>query len=171
MKFSDYKKIINESLRDSIDDSDVLNVLSKYSIYNDRTKMETGDLLYKFDNRYSLRYDGEVFTLYRHGDRIHFENARNLKEIDDVISKWLKSYSLDSIEISDETEDDVKALINKIMGDTIEASDDSDKDSEDENDVVDDEDSESDGGIEDEELPDDESDYQEDDEEDEEDKK
>lgn len=129
MNFSDYKKLMESSLKDSIDDSDVLHTLTKYSIYNDRIKLDNGDLLYKFDNRYSLQYDGEVFTLYRRGDRIHYENARNLTEIDAAISKWLSTYSLDSIEINDKDNDDVDALIAKISGET--PPDDTDKKSDD----------------------------------------
>lgn len=133
MKFRDYQNQINESLKPSIDDSDVLNILQKYSIQNDRTKKDDGSYLYKFDNRYSIIYDGSIFVLYRHEDRIHMENARNLKEIDNVISKWLSSYSLDSIEVKDgESETDViDKLVNKAFkqddentGDDVEYEDD-----------------------------------------------
>ena len=120
MKFSDYKLLQEDNLRDSIDDSDVLNILKKYSINNDRVKMDNGDLLYKFDNRYSMTYDGDVFTLYRRGDRIEYGNARNLKEIDETIEKWLSSYSLDSIEVND---DSVDSLIAKVTGDDDKSTD------------------------------------------------
>lgn len=115
MKFRDYKNKIDESLKPTIDDSDTLNILQKYSIQNDRTKQEDGTYLYKFDNRYSIIYDGSTFVLYRHEDRIHMENARNLKEIDDAISKWLSSYSLDSVEVNDdEVNDAIDKLVNKV---------------------------------------------------------
>lgn len=117
MKYRDYKNQIDESLKPTIDDSDVLNILQKYSIQNDRTKQDDSTYLYKFDNRYSIIYDGSMFVLYRHEDRIHMENARNLKEIDTAISKWLSSYSLDSVEVNgdDVVGDEIDKLVNKIQ--------------------------------------------------------
>lgn len=116
MKYRDYKNQIDESLKPTIDDSDVLNILQKYSIQNDRTKQDDSTYLYKFDNRYSIIYDGSMFVLYRHEDRIHMENARNLKEIDTAISKWLSSYSLDSVEVNgDDVGDEIDKLVNKIQ--------------------------------------------------------
>lgn len=126
MKYRDYQNQINESLKPSIDDSDVLNILQKYSIQNDRTKKDNGSYLYKFDNRYSIIYDGSTFVLYRHEDRIHMENARNLKEIDDAISKWLSAYSLDSVEVKDveDESDEIDKLVNKMSKNAEESGDD-----------------------------------------------
>ena len=53
-----FSRFLKENLKPSIDDNDVLNKLSELNIYYDRTKQESGTLLYKFDNRYSLEYDG-----------------------------------------------------------------------------------------------------------------
>lgn len=141
MKYRDYKHHIVESLKPSIDDSDVLNIFQKYSIQNDRTKMNGGEYLYKFDNRYSIIYDGSTFVLYRHEDRIHMENARNMKEIDGAINKWLASYSLDSVEVNgdDNMDDKIDQLVNKMnknADDHVETEDET-KDSELENDDVD----------------------------------
>lgn len=139
MKFVDYKNQILESLKPTIDDSDVLNILQKYSIQNDRTKKEDGEYLYKFDNRYSIIYDGSTFVLYRHEDRIHMENARNLKEIDTAISKWLSAYSLDSVEVNDDDMDDkIDQLVNK-MKDNAEEDNSVDQNIEDDSKFLDDE--------------------------------
>lgn len=108
MNFSDFLK---ENLRPSIDDNDVLNKLDDLGIYYDRTKSDDGTLLYTFDNRYSLKYDGSMFILYRHQNIIHRSNARNKKEVDDSLNTWNDSYQMNNTELTD---DDIDDLIDKI---------------------------------------------------------
>lgn len=124
MKFLDY---LRESLTPSIDDNDVLNRLDALGIYYDRIKSDNGKLLYTFDNRYSLEYDGSMFILYRHQNIIHRSNARNKKEVDDSLNNWNKSYQMNNTELTD---DDIDDLIDKIKRDSgdAEASDDADID-------------------------------------------
>lgn len=114
MKFSDF--LNEEHLSPSIDDNDVISTLEDNGIFYDRVKDSNSNrLIYKFDNRYSIQYDGEIFTLYRHGNRIHMANARNRSEIEAAISKWNKSYSLTDIELTD---DDIEDAINKMTDDS-----------------------------------------------------
>lgn len=104
----DFKTFLKENLSQPIDDNDVLNTLDGNDITYTRIKMDNGSLLYSFDNRYSIIYDGFVFILYRQGNKVHMANARNLKEIQDSISKWTESYTLASPDesVSDEEIDD-----------------------------------------------------------------
>ena len=101
MKFKDF---LNEShLSPSIDDNDVITTLEDNQIFYDRVKEDgTNVLVYNFDNRYSISYDGELFTLFRHGNKVHMANARNKKEIVDAIEKWNDSYKLADSELTDE---------------------------------------------------------------------
>lgn len=101
MKFKDF---LNEShLSPSIDDNDVITTLEDNQIFYDRVKEDgTNVLVYNFDNRYSISYDGELFTLFRHGNKVHMANARNKKEIVAAIEKWNDSYKLADSELTDE---------------------------------------------------------------------
>lgn len=119
-----FSRFLKENLKPSIDDNDVLNKLSELNIYYDRTKQESGTLLYKFDNRYSLEYDGSMFILYRHGNIIHRENARNKKEIYSALDKWNDSYQMSISELPDEDDIDVDELINKITSNSEEGEED-----------------------------------------------
>ena len=110
MKFVDFL-ILKENLKPSIDDNSVLTKLNDLNIVYDRIKNEGGNFLYSFDNRFSLIYDGSLFVLYRHENVIHRANARNQKEIDDILTAWNDSYQFDNQELSDEDIDD---LIDKI---------------------------------------------------------
>jgi hypothetical protein len=56
-----------------------------------------------------------LFVLYRHENVIHRANARNQKEIDDILTAWNDSYQFDNQELSDEDIDD---LIDKIKNDS-----------------------------------------------------
>lgn len=107
-----FKSFLKENLKPSIDDNDVLNTLTNNNISYTRIKMENGNLLYNFDNRYSIIYDGFVFKLYRQEDLVHVANARNLKEIEDAISMWGESYELSLPEeiSNDEIEDFIDKL-------------------------------------------------------------
>ncbi len=110
MKFADF--LINEgNLSPSIDDNDVLTKLDDIGAGYNRTKLDNGSLNYEFDNRYSVRYDGTLFTLYRHGNRIHYLNARNKKEIDFAIDQWNNSYRLFDVELTDDDVDDIIAAL------------------------------------------------------------
>lgn len=121
MNFSDFLK---ENLRPSIDDNDVLNKLDDLGIYYDRTKSDDGTLMYSFDNRYSLKYDGSMFILYRHQNVIHRSNARNKKEVDDSLNAWNDSYQMNNTELTD---DDIDDLIDKIKQDNDSNIDDDNK--------------------------------------------
>lgn len=140
MKFVDFLK---EDLSQSIDDNDVINTLSNYGIYYDRVKSDNNKLLYKFDNRYSISYDGEVFTLYRHENVIHRSNARNITEIDAAIAEWNNSYDLASTEVTDENLEDVIDKMKKDAG-----LDDTDEEILDSDEEVDAEDTEDEDGAE-----------------------
>lgn len=105
MKFSEFLK--EEHLSPSIDDNDVISTLEDNQIFYDRIKNSNSNkLIYNFDNRYSIEYDGEIFILFRHGNKIHTENARNRSEIEAAITKWNNSYSLADTELSDDDIDD-----------------------------------------------------------------
>lgn len=121
MKFRDF--LNEEHLSPSIDDNDVISTLEDNMIFYDRAKdSNSNKLVYKFDNRYSIEYDGELFTLFRHGNRIHMANARNREEISAAITKWNKSYSLADSELSDENIDD---FLNKMKADNVDNTEDS----------------------------------------------
>ena len=126
MKFSQFLK---ESLMPSIDDNYVLTKLNELNIVYDRIKNDDGNFLYSFDNRFSLIYDGSLFVLYRHENIIHIANARNKKEIDDILTLWNDSYQFDNQELSD---DDIDDLIDKIKGDSDYSDENYDSDYEDE---------------------------------------
>lgn len=104
MKFKDF--LLIEDVTPSIDDNDVINTLDNYGITYTRTKDDT-DLMYAFDNRFSLKYDGSTFTLYRSENKIHMMNARNKNEIDKAISSWTDSYELASAENNSDEDDTV----------------------------------------------------------------
>lgn len=114
MKFVDFL-ILKENLKPSIDDNSVLTKLNDLNIVYDRIKNEDGNFLYSFDNRFSLIYDGSLFVLYRHENVIHRANARNQKEIDDILTTWNDSYQFDNQELSDA---DIDNLIDKIKNDS-----------------------------------------------------
>lgn len=115
MKFIDF---LNEgNLAPSIDDNDVLTRLNDSGIVYTRTKLDNGQLNYAFDNRYSLRYDGTLFKLYRHENLIHYMNARNKKEIDEALKLWNDSYHLYDVDLTDEDVDDIMADLEKKSGD------------------------------------------------------
>lgn len=127
MKFRDF--LNEEQLSPSIDDNDVISTLEDNMIFYDRVKdSNSNKLVYKFDNRYSIEYDGELFTLFRHGNRIHMANARNREEISAAITKWNKSYSLADSELSDENIDD---FLNKMKADNVDNTEDDLGDTED----------------------------------------
>ena len=116
MKFKDF--LIKEGVTSSIDDNDVLQTLDNAGISYTRTKTDKGELLYTFDNRYSIKYDGSTFILYRSENKVHLSNARNKAEIEKAISTWNSSYSLSTTEISD---DDVEDIVAKMKSDAAEA--------------------------------------------------
>lgn len=127
MKFRDF--LNEEQLSPSIDDNDVISTLEDNMIFYDRVKdSNSNKLVYKFDNRYSIEYDGELFTLFRHGNRIHMANARNREEISAAITKWNKSYSLADSELSDENIDD---FLNKMKADNVDNTEDDPDDTKD----------------------------------------
>lgn len=107
MKFKEF--LIKEGVSPSIDDNDVLQTLDAEGIAYTRTKSDKGDLLYTFDNRYSLKYDGSTFILYRSENKVHLMNARNKTEIEKALSTWNGSYSLSTTEITDDDVDDIVA--------------------------------------------------------------
>lgn len=119
MKFKDF--IIKEGVSPSIDDNDVLQTLDSEGIAYTRTKSDKGDLLYTFDNRYSLKYDGSTFILYRSENKVHLMNARNKAEIEKALSTWNGSYSLSTTEITD---DDVDDIVAKMKADAAKEDDD-----------------------------------------------
>lgn len=148
MKFKDF---LNEgNLSPSIDDNDVLSTLESLSIQYSRTKNDDGSLVYEFDNRYSLKYDGSLFTLYRHGNRIHYENARNLREIEAALEKWTSSYKLNDADEIEDTEEDLDGIVAK-MKDEEKDDENSDTSDDDEYPEEEDEDEEKDEDDEDEE--------------------
>lgn len=101
MKFKEF--LLMEDVIPTIDDSDVITTLDNYNITYTRTKDDNdNDLMYVFDNRFSLKYDGSTFTLYRSENKIHMMNARNKNEIDKAISSWTDSYELASAETNSE---------------------------------------------------------------------
>lgn len=116
MKFKDF--LIKEGVTTSIDDNDVLQTLDNAGISYTRTKTDKGELMYTFDNRYSIKYDGSTFILYRSENKVHLSNARNKAEIEKAISTWNGSYSLSTTEISD---DDVEDIVTKMKSDAAEA--------------------------------------------------
>lgn len=120
MKFKDF---LNEShLSPSIDDNDVITTLEDNQIFYDRVKEDgTNVLVYNFDNRYSISYDGELFTLFRHGNKVHMANARNKKEIVAAIEKWNDSYKLADSELTDEK---IDAFLDQMKVDNGEYEDD-----------------------------------------------
>lgn len=111
MKFRDF--LLEGTFSPSIDDNDIINTLDKLNIYYTRTKNDDGSLMYAFDNRYTAKYDGSLLTLYRHGNKVHLGNARNIKEIETTFGIWEKSYRLSDTEITDEQLDDIINDINK----------------------------------------------------------
>lgn len=134
MKFATF--LITEDVYPSIDDNDVLTTLDSLGIAYNRTKDGNKSFLYTFDNRYSLRYDGELFTLYRSENKIHMSNARNKSEINKSLETWTSSYELAQTEITD---DDVEDIVNKMKADdteqnTNDSEDELNKDSDDNND-------------------------------------
>lgn len=140
MKFRDF--LNEEHLSPSIDDNDVISTLEDNMIFYDRVKdSNSNKLVYKFDNRYSIEYDGELFILFRHGNRIHMANARNREEISAAITKWNKSYSLADSELSDENIDD---FLNKMKADNVDNTEDPDNKDEEETDDNDDVDNDND---------------------------
>ena len=106
MKFKDF---IKESVYPSIDDNNVLQTLDSLGIAYTRTKNDKNILNYSFDNRYSLKYDGSLFTLYRSEKRVHYMNARNKSEIETALNTWNDSYELAATEITDDDVDDIVA--------------------------------------------------------------
>lgn len=125
MKFKDF---IKESVYPSIDDNNVLQALDSLGIAYTRTKNDKNILNYSFDNRYSLKYDGSLFTLYRSEKRVHYMNARNKSEIETALNTWNDSYELAATEITD---DDVDDIVAKMKADA--AADDSNNGGEDNN--------------------------------------
>lgn len=105
MKFRDF--LVEGTFSPSIDDNDIINTLKKLNVFYNRTKNEDGSLMYDFDNRYTAKYDGSLLTLYRHGNKIHLGNARNIKEIETTFDVWEKSYRLSDTELTDEQIDDI----------------------------------------------------------------
>lgn len=105
MKFRDF--LLEGTFSPSIDDNDIIKTLDKLNIYYTRTKNDDGSLMYAFDNRYTAKYDGSLLTLYRHGNKVHLGNARNIKEIETTFGIWEKSYRLSDTEITDEQIDDI----------------------------------------------------------------
>lgn len=137
MKFKDY--LLKEAVVASIDDNDVLQTLDANDIAYTRTKNDKGALMYTFDNRFSIKYDGSTFILYRSENKVHVANARNKAEIEQAISTWNGSYSLSTTEITD---DDVEDIVAKMKSDAAEedklAGDNSDSDEKPEDDAKDD---------------------------------
>jgi hypothetical protein len=91
----------------SFDDHDLLTSLDKNNIFYNREKLDNGVFLYKFDNRYSIEYDGETLTLYRNGNKITYGAARNKTEASKTIDGWADSYNLSDTEIPDDKLDDL----------------------------------------------------------------
>lgn len=118
MKFRDF--LLEGTFSPSIDDNDIIKTLDKLNIYYTRTKNDDGSLMYAFDNRYTAKYDGSLLTLYRHGNKVHLGNARNIKEIETTFGIWEKSYRLSDTEITDEQIDDIINDINKSKNDDTE---------------------------------------------------
>lgn len=129
MKFKDF---IKESVYPSIDDNNVLQTLDSLGIAYTRTKDDKNILSYSFDNRYSLKYDGSLFTLYRSEKRVHYMNARNKSEIETALNTWNDSYELATTEITDDDVDDIVAKMKAdASSDDVNNSDDAtDKDDE-----------------------------------------
>ena len=105
-------------------------------------------MVYEFDNRYSLKYDGSLFTLYRHGNRIHYENARNLREIEAALEKWTSSYKLNDADEIEDTEEDLDGIVAKMKD---EEKDDENSDTSDDDEYPEEEDEDDDEDNEDEE--------------------
>lgn len=118
MKFRDF--LLEGTFSPSIDDNDIIKTLDKLNIYYTRTKNDDGSLMYAFDNRYTAKYDGSLLTLYRHGNKVHLGNARNIKEIETTFGIWEKSYRLSDTEITDEQIDDIINDIKKSKNDDAE---------------------------------------------------
>lgn len=108
-----FKQFLHENLAEPIDDNDVLNTFSNNDISYTRIKMDNGKLLYSFDNRYSIIYDGSLFKLYRQGNKVHMGNARNLKEIESTIMAWTESYSLATPDQT-VTDDEIDQFIDRL---------------------------------------------------------
>lgn len=109
MNFKDFlkmneKKFVTEDVTNFIDDADVVSVLENMGIAFDRQINDDGSYYYFINVQHSLRYNGEVLTMYRNENIVHRENARNYSEILDVITKWSDSYEFDIVsDMDDET--------------------------------------------------------------------
>lgn len=109
MNFKDFlkmneKKFVTEDVTNFIDDADVVSVLENMGIAFDRQINDDGSYYYFINVQHSLRYNGEVLTMYRNENIVHRENARNYSEILDVVTKWSDSYEFDLVsDMDDET--------------------------------------------------------------------
>ena len=109
MNFKDFlkmneKKFVTEDVTNFIDDADVVSVLENMGIAFDRQINDDGSYYYFINVQHSLRYNGEVLTMYRNENIVHRENVRNYSEILDVITKWSDSYEFDIVsDMDDET--------------------------------------------------------------------
>ena len=109
MNFKDFlkmneKKFVTEDVTNFIDDADVVSVLENMGIAFDRQINDDCSYYYFINVQHSLRYNGEVLTMYRNENIVHRENARNYSEILDVITKWSDSYEFDIVsDMDDET--------------------------------------------------------------------
>lgn len=98
------KKFVTEDVTNFIDDSDVVSVLENMGIAFDRQLNDDGSYYYFINVQHSLRYNGEILTMYRNENIVHRENARNYSEILDVVTKWSDSYEFDLVsDMDDET--------------------------------------------------------------------
>ena len=107
MNFKDFlktneKKFVTEDVTNFIDDADVVSVLENMGIAFDRQINDDGSYYYFINVQHSLRYNGDILTMYRNENIVHRENARNYSEILDVITKWSDSYEFDLVSDMDD---------------------------------------------------------------------
>lgn len=116
------KKFVTEDVTNFIDDADVVSVLENMGISFDRQINDDGSYYYFINVQHSLRYNGDILTMYRNENIVHRENARNYSEILDVITKWSDSYEFDLVSDMDDdvyepTDDENEFDPEKILAD------------------------------------------------------
>lgn len=129
------KKFVTEDVTNFIDDADVVSVLENMGISFDRQINDDGSYYYFINVQHSLRYNGDILTMYRNENIVHRENARNYSEILDVITKWSDSYEFDLVSDMDDdvyepTDDENNFDPEKILADLEQQGSDDDFDDE-----------------------------------------
>lgn len=110
-----FAQFLEESnLKPSLDDSSIIDYFDQNNIYYSRKKLENQNLLYKFDNRYSIIYDGLMMTLYKHDNKLKYASARNKTEINNILDTWSTSYEITQSDSENNNSEDIDDIINQL---------------------------------------------------------